>query len=306
MDYGNYGKYLYNLQTGQTVGVKKEEDNNNVGNGKTVEQNGETWNMIGNDLNPNQKYGTVEDLSFEQLCNLFLQGNLEVDEFVKGLESKSGSKSVEDINNGMDKEIYDINVVQENGTVTVTFKAKNWNVYNGKACNPGRNAYTTYTLTCSIDASESQTDKKVENTISEEVIKLLACNYGIAEDDIQKLFSEVKSDNGYYCGKSNLSAKLYKINNGMTVQELEEYLSKEYKTDINSKFSKVTLADAGITQTLLAKYFQENNDGTYSIKPNCVTDDGKPITCLDDIRDTYNSGSKPNEDFLEKFYGKYM
>ena len=26
MDYGNYGKYLYNLYTGETVGVKKQAE----------------------------------------------------------------------------------------------------------------------------------------------------------------------------------------------------------------------------------------------------------------------------------------
>ena len=307
MDYGNYGRYLYNLHTGETVGVRKQdEDSKNENN--TVEHNGETWNMIGNDLSTNQEYGTVEDLSFEQLCNLFLQGNLEVDEFVKGLKSKENiTPSAEDVYSGMNFDVRNIKVTQENGTVTVTFDARAWDMYYNQVTNPGQNAYTSYSLTCSVNASESQTDDKVENTLSEETLRMIIAKYGISEDDIKEYFSEVASDNYYLYGKSALSSKIYKINNDMTVQELEKYLSKNYKTDINAKFSTVTLADAGITQTLLAKYFKENEDGTYSIKPGCVTDDGQPITCLEDIRDTYSDFNvKSFGEFLEKTYSSYI
>lgn len=304
MDYGNYGKYLYNLCTGETVGVKKQAEETKTEDQKTVEHNNGTWNIIGSDLNPNQEYGTVEDLTFEQLCNLFLQGNLEVDEFVKGLQSRT-NPSVDDIYKGLDKDIKDINVTKENGTVTVTFQARSWRVSDGVALNSGAR-YTTYTLTCSVDASESQTDNKTEITISEDAMKMLVSKYGIAENDIPKYFSKVSSENGKSYGSSALASTIYKINNGMTVQELEKHLSENYKSDTNSKFSKTILADAGITQTLLAKYFVENGDGTYSIKPNCTTDDGKPITNLEDIRDTYNTGYKSLDEYINTYCGQYM
>ena len=305
MDYSNYGKYLYNIHTGETIGIKKQEDENKSENNKTVEYNNDTWNLIGNDLDPNQEYGTVEDLSFEQLCNLFLQGNLEVDEFVKGLQSKT-NPSVEDIYNGLDKDVTDIKVTQENGQVTVTFKARTWCVIGNVASNPGERAYTTYTLTCSVDASNSQTDNKEETTLSEDAMKMLVSKYTIADNDISKYFTKVSSDNGKLYGSSALSANMYKINNGMTLQELEKHLSEEYQTNLNSKFSKTTLANAGVTQTLLTKYFVENEDGTYSIKPNCTTDDGTPITSLGDICNTYNSDVKSLKEYFESYYQGFL
>ena len=45
---------------------------------------------------------------------------------------------------------------------------------------------------------------------------------------------------------------------------------------------------------------------TEHIKPDCTTDDGKAITNLEDIRNTYNTGDKSLDEYIDTYCGQYM
>ena len=139
------GTYLYNLQTGETIGIRKDR------NAEGAERNGETvtcgysqwsydeYDLIGNHSIEGIEYGRVEDLSFDQLVDLFLAGNLTPHELSVGLESKGAT--------------YYSASHMEGGNYDVSFK------YEGKQ----------YSLSCATDAVRSQLDtNNVQGTMSVE------------------------------------------------------------------------------------------------------------------------------------------
>ena len=149
------GKYMYNLTTGETIGIRKSkttEEDGLTGNEKTrgifnsdSEDSSGGWvdyYMLGNnDVSSASgiQYGSVEDLSFPQLIDLFLSGNLVPDELKVGLASKGATN---------------INIQNNGNMVVATFYYEN----------------KEYTLKCVADAAASQVDNitvdDYENNIS--------------------------------------------------------------------------------------------------------------------------------------------
>ena len=136
------GQYLYNMNTGETIGhrtktneYKKayidEEDGGNYSGKQVTLENTNRFSFLqdvvtNTDISQIQ-YCTVENLSFPQIMQLFLSGNMVADELKIGLEAKGAT---------------DINI-SENGDKTVA-----------KFSLGG----TEYTLQCSTDAASSQID----------------------------------------------------------------------------------------------------------------------------------------------------
>lgn len=85
-------------------------------------------------------YGTVEDLAFSQIVELFLNGDLIVSELERGLKSKGATS---------------IQVSENNGMTTVTFDMND----------------QKYTLKCATDAAASQVDD-IKNTQTEDSISV--------------------------------------------------------------------------------------------------------------------------------------
>ena len=139
------GKYVYDMVTGKTVGkscgdIKQDEkqDYNYMYARATTAgywKDTITYSLLKGVECPEQT-GTVEQLSFEQIVNLFLQGNMIVDELKIGLEAK-GAK--------------DIKVTEKDGMTTVTFQYDNKN----------------YTLQCAADAAASQIDDVTDEITDE-------------------------------------------------------------------------------------------------------------------------------------------
>ena len=136
------GQYLYNMNTGETIGHRTktngynaytdEEDGGNYsGKQVLVETSSNRFSLLqdvvtNTDISQIQ-YCTVENLSFPQIMQLFLGGNMVADELKIGLEAKGAT---------------DINI-SENGDKTVA-----------KFSLGG----IEYTLQCSTDAASSQID----------------------------------------------------------------------------------------------------------------------------------------------------
>ena len=141
MQYDIKGQYLYNLKTGETIGVRKDKEVDGAQkNGETVNVTdghfySKDFDIIGNHSTEGIQYGTVEDLSFDQIVDLFLQGNLTYDELEIGLEAKGVDLSGNTGTSYSDKR-------------SVVFMHEN----------------KTYHLSCTYDAIKSQIDDKtVEN-----------------------------------------------------------------------------------------------------------------------------------------------
>ena len=137
------GKYMYNLSTGETIGIRKskvtEEDGltgkehtRGIFNSDSEDSNGGWVNfyMLGNNTTSNIQYGSVEDLSFTQIVELFLQGNLTKEELKVGLQAKG---------------VTGFNVNDNAGTTSASFKFGDKN----------------YTLNCASDAAASQVDDNI-------------------------------------------------------------------------------------------------------------------------------------------------
>ena len=145
------GKYMYNLSTGETIGIRKskvtEEDGltgkehtRGIFNSDSEDSNGGWVNfyMLGNNTTSNIQYGSVEDLSFTQIVELFIQGNLTKEELLVGLKAKN---------------IGNINIQDDGDNINATF------AMDGK----------TYTLKCATEAAASQTDDKVVDDTSNKI-----------------------------------------------------------------------------------------------------------------------------------------
>ena len=135
------GKYLYNLTTGETIGVRKSkasEEDGLQGDEKTrsvyntdAEDSHGGWvdyYILGDNYNiSNKEYGTVEDLSLTQIVELFLAGNLTKAELEVGLKSKN---------------VENLNINENDSNITASFDI------NDKH----------YNISCSTEAAASQID----------------------------------------------------------------------------------------------------------------------------------------------------
>ena len=139
------GSYLYDLKTGQTVGCKHSKieestEKQEYSTQYSTYRNGSYYDLLNSFVQTpfelGDKVGSVEDLSFEQTINLFIQGNMTTDELKIGLESKG-------VNN--------VNINESDGMTVVTF------TYNQK----------NYTLKCATDAARSQIDNPQVNSVEE-------------------------------------------------------------------------------------------------------------------------------------------
>lgn len=152
-----HGSYLYNLTNGKTIGRNTSEvdrkgyknaivvkngdyifqgNDNGIYSNESVHDSGARFALLSSayeadDIN-NDEYGTVEDLLFNQIINLFLNGDMIVSELKIGLEAKGATS---------------IQVTESDGMTIVTFK------FNDKG----------YSLKCSTDAATSQVDD-IRNT----------------------------------------------------------------------------------------------------------------------------------------------
>lgn len=131
------GKYLYDLTTLTTVGKatdnisKEEKQDYNYMPGYCISTGGYSGILFSllKGVKESEKMGTVEQLSFEQMITLFMQGDMVVEELKIGLESKW---------------VTDVTSTVQDGMTTVTF------TYDNKV----------FTLKCATDAAASQIDDK--------------------------------------------------------------------------------------------------------------------------------------------------
>ena len=144
MSYIN-GQYLYNLATGETIGVKKGNNTSGANtNGQSVTYTDghyfwEDFYIIGDNSIDGIQYGTIEDLSFEKTLELFLQGNLTIEELEIGLRAKNVSG---------------FTYSTTENTVDVQF------LYQDKL----------YNLSCSKDAAATQIDDKIVENYQDNII----------------------------------------------------------------------------------------------------------------------------------------
>ena len=89
------GKYLYDLNTGKTFAIEQgknidgNDPNIKVNTDATVSYNNCEFNIIGgNEIPADGQYGTVEDLDFDKILTLYMQGDLTRDECLIGLKAK--------------------------------------------------------------------------------------------------------------------------------------------------------------------------------------------------------------------------
>ena len=120
------GQYYYNLQSGQTIGKRRE---NKTDDGaeyskqvvcdcveRYINDTRNDFTLLKSFVDSNSKdvnscdfyysHGSVEDLSFNQIVNLFLEGNMIVSELEAGLKAKN---------------VQNLTVRDENGTTVATF-----------------------------------------------------------------------------------------------------------------------------------------------------------------------------------------
>lgn len=155
-------QYLYNLQTGKTIAQQKPEtkDLDKIGDDggdyshinlygnpdfkwavlrSCAEEEG-IFTKLGGDNYADYGYGTVEDLDFYQIINLFMRGDMITSELERGLKAKGATNIV---------------TTEEGDLTVVTF------LLNGK----------NYTIQCVTDAAKSQVDdiQAIVNTHSIQV-----------------------------------------------------------------------------------------------------------------------------------------
>ena len=156
------GHYLYDLSNGKTIGVK--DDNADCfhqkpkaitisdGSGQWDDNNrwadfdilGDDYSLYNSIKNGEIKYGTVQDLSFSQIVELFLQGNMTKEDLQIGLECKDATN---------------ISITDDGQITTAVF------TYLGKQ----------YELNCITEAAKSQIDDVTVNDYSNNISVTTGC-----------------------------------------------------------------------------------------------------------------------------------
>ena len=161
------GKYFYDLSTGSTIGVKHGEKLNSMESDgiedvtSTTTYKGQEFDILGANTVESITCGTVEDLSFEQIMTLYMQGDLTFDECLIGLKSKG------------------INPNCSSGAVGQSIYFN----YNNKS----------YNIECSSLARQSQLDNhKSELYTKQDLID----KFGVKESDIDEYFCAASSVDG--------------------------------------------------------------------------------------------------------------
>ena len=158
------GKYIYDLSTGKTIGIKHGENFTPMesdGMGAVTSSatyKGCEFDILGSNTIEGVQYGTVEDLSFEQIITLYMQGDLTFDECLIGLKAKGITPGVSSGSTGR----------------CLYFK------YNNK----------NYAIECNSWASQSQVDNHKVNLYTKQEIM---SKFGVKEADIDEYFVAVSN-----------------------------------------------------------------------------------------------------------------
>lgn len=239
------GRYLYDINTGKTLArrkddIKNSEDNPEYNYDAIKNYGGSNFLLLKSVATSNAKdrYDlkdraemearacTVEDLSFEQIVNLFTQGNLVIDELKIGLEAKNAKN---------------IDINDSNNITTVTFE------YEGKQ----------YTLKCATDATTSQIDNSSEVLEDSGISQILSSGHLVSIDELSSNYDLYDYDLRYdiqdggiihrdysNCNMTPLDAYLNKVTLpllrerfGGDLNNLEDWNGEDYISRENSTFS---------------------------------------------------------------------
>lgn len=186
------GRYLYDINTGKTLARRRDDIKNSEDN---PEYNYDERKRYGDSdflllksvstsyakdrydasdrVEMQDRACTVEDLSFEQIVNLFTQGNLVIDELKIGLDAKNAKN---------------IDINDSNNITTVTFE------YGGKQ----------YTLKCATDGTTSQIDNSSEVLEDSGISQVLSSGHFDSLDELKShyylydynILYDIKEDGG--------------------------------------------------------------------------------------------------------------